>query len=90
MQKKEIKNPEIEKGKIQIKPDNVAMLHFFQKGNFSNSSARNTLIFLLQTNLFQSDSLIRKTVTSLVDHSIRSFSNFLNFLILKPPTIFIH
>ena len=64
-------------------PDNIIMLHLFQKRNLSNSSAWDTLIILLKPNLLQRNSFISHTITSFVDHSICSFTNFLNFFILK-------
>jgi hypothetical protein len=58
------------------------VLHFFKKRNLTNGGARNTFIFLFKTNLLKRDSFIGDTVTSLVNDTVCTFTNLLNFLIL--------
>lgn len=64
-------------------PYYIPMLHLFQEWNLSYCCAWYSLIFLLQPDFLQSNSLIRYTITSLVYHSICSLTNLLHLFVLN-------
>ena len=65
------------------KPNNVPMLHLFEKRNLANGGAGNAFVLLLEANLLQSDCLIGGAVASLVNDAVCSLAYLLHLLVLQ-------
>ena len=53
-------------------PDDVAMLQLFQQSNFTDGSAGNAFVLLLQSNFFERNNLPGSPVLGLVYDTVRS------------------
>lgn len=55
-------------------PDNVRVLELLQKGNLTDGSTGNALVFAFKPNFLESSNLVGVYISGLVHHSVGAFS----------------
>lgn len=61
--------------------NNVGVLNALQEGNFADSCGGDTVVLLLKSDLLECDKVTSDEVLALVDHTVGTFSEFLETLV---------